>query len=148
MVTEVANSKLLLVSMAQARKERMNMRPEIISPELIEEICNYIAAGYSYAQSAKLAGIAESTFFRWKNLGQFGDADPAYQLFFIEVQEASEFSEGEALQLVRSAAIRERNWKAAAWFLERRFPEKYEKRNLPKAPLNPPDEGGAALSVA
>ena len=124
------------------------MRPEIITPELVEEICNYIAAGYSYAQSAKLAGIAESTFFRWKNLGQLEDAEHIYQLFCIEVQEASEFSEGEALQLVRSAAIRERNWKAAAWFLERRFPEKYERRNLPKGPINPPDEGGSALSVA
>ena len=124
------------------------MRPEKITPELIEEICNYIAAGYSYAQSAKLAGIAESTFFRWKTFGQLEGAETIYQLFCIEVQEASEFSEGEALQLVRSAAIRGRNWKAAAWFLERRFPEKYEKRNLPKAPISPPDEGGAALSVA
>jgi len=118
------------------------MRPEIITQELIAEICNYIAAGYSYAQSAKLAGIAESTFFRWKMLGQDEESELIYQLFFLEVQEASDFSEGEALQLIRSSAMRERNWRAAAWFLERRFPEKYEKRPLPKEPSTPITEGG------
>ena len=101
------------------------MRPEIITRELIQEICNYIAAGHSYANSAKLAGIAESTFFRWRAEGQLEGADAIYQAFYLMVEEASAFSESEALQLIRSSANRDRNWRAAAWFLEKRFPDTY-----------------------
>jgi hypothetical protein len=121
------------------------MRPEIITQDLIKEVCNYIAAGFSYSTAAKLAGIAESTFFRWRAMGKLEGAEDIYKIFYIEVEEASAFSEAEALQLVRSSAIKERNWRAAAWFLERRFPEKYQKRSsaLDSDKSNNPD--GEAL---
>jgi hypothetical protein len=119
------------------------MRPEIITRELLEEICNYIAAGYSYSAAAKLAGIAESTFFRWRSMGQLEGAEDIYKVFYIEVEEASAFSEAEALQLVRSSAIKDRNWRAAAWFLERRLPEKYQRRSKIPESGKPGDDGGA-----
>jgi transposase len=122
------------------------MRPEIITRKLIEEICNYIAAGYSYSAAAKLAGIAESTFFRWRAMGQLEGAEEIYVVFYLEVEEASAFSEAEALQLVRSAAIKERNWRAAAWFLERRFPERYQKRNSLPDSDKPENFEGVALA--
>lgn len=55
------------------------------------------------------------------------NCDPIYIYFATEVEAASQFSEFEALQIERSAAIISRNWKAATWFLEKRFPEKYRK---------------------
>ncbi len=119
------------------------MRPEIITRELIAEICNYIAAGFSYSAAAKLAGIAESTFFRWRAMGQLDGVEDIYKVFYIEVEEASAFSEAEALQLVRSSAIKDRNWRAAAWFLERRLPEKYQRRNKVSESDKPEDEGGS-----
>ena len=87
------------------------MRPEVITNELIDEICNHIAAGFSYAVAAKLAGISESTFFRWLAKGQMDETNEIYMLFYLKVQEASEFSEAEALQLVRATATKDRNWK-------------------------------------
>lgn len=122
------------------------MRPEIITRELIGEICNYIAAGYSYSAAAKLAGIAESTFFRWRAMGQLEGAEDIYVVFYLEVEEASAFSEAEALQLVRSSAIKERNWRAAAWFLERRFPEKYQKRIASLDSDKPDNLGGVTIA--
>jgi hypothetical protein len=73
-----------------------------------------VGAGHAYAKSAKLAGMAESTFFRWCTMGQLEVAEDIYTIFYIETQDASDFSESEALQLVRSSAILERNWRAAA----------------------------------
>ena len=68
-------------------------------------------------------------------MGQLEGAEDIYTIFYIETQAASDFSESEALQLIRSSAILERNWRAAAWFLERRFPDKYSKR-----PNQPPQD--------
>ena len=127
------------------RKET-KIRPQIITHELIEEICNNIAGGHSYAKAAKLAGISESTFFRWRTMGQMEGAEPIYSLFFCEILEASDFSESEALQLVRSSAILERNWRAAAWFLERRFPDKYAKRVNHQSPDSQMNENAMPIS--
>lgn len=104
------------------------MRSEKINPELVSAICEDIAKGFSYEKAALNNGISASTFFRWLKLGKTTDSDPIYQHFAKEVKAASEFSEDEALQIVRSAATIGRNWKASAWFLEKRFPDKYGKR--------------------
>ena len=103
------------------------MRPEKISYELIALICEDIARGFSYDKAAQNNGIAASTFFRWLRKGHEGGYEDVFKHFAREVKAASEFSEDEALQLIRSAATIGRNWKASAWFLEKRFPEKYGK---------------------
>ena len=103
-------------------------RPEKITQVLTDSICEDIARGFSYEQAANRNGIAASTFFRWMQIGRKADAELLYREFARRVDEASDFSEAEALQLVRSSAIVNRNWKASAWFLERRFHHKYGKR--------------------
>ena len=108
------------------------MRPEKISYELINPICEDIARGFSYDKAAQNNGIAASTFFRWLRKGHEDGAEDVYKHFATEVKAASEFSEDEALQLIRSAATIDRNWKASAWFLEKRFSEKYGKGSKDK----------------
>jgi transposase len=103
------------------------VRPEKISYGLIEAICADIARGFSYDRAAQNNGIAASTFFRWLREGHESGAEEIYKHFAREVKAASDFSEDEALQLIRSAATIDRNWKASAWFLEKRFPDKYGK---------------------
>jgi transposase-like protein len=103
-------------------------RPNKISEELISAICEDIARGYSYDQAAQRNGIAASTFFRWMQLSKDPSSETIYSDFAKRVCEASEFSADEALQLIRSAAVINRNWKAAAWSLEHRFPEQFSGR--------------------
>jgi len=104
------------------------MRPQKINSQLIDAICEDIAQGFTYDQAAQRNGISASTFFRWMLKAKDPDCDPIFIHFAAEVEAASQFSEYEALQIVRSAAIINRNWKAASWFLEKRFPEKYGRR--------------------
>lgn len=112
------------------------MRPEKISYEIIEAICEDIAKGFSYDKAAQNNGIAASTFFRWMRKGHEVDSEQIYKDFVQSVKSASEFSEDEALQLIRSAATIGRNWKASAWFLEKRFPDKYGRRLNDKSRTN------------
>ena len=55
-------------------------------------------------------------------------SEKIYKDLVERVSEACEFSEIEALQVLRQASMKESNWRAAAWILERRHPEKYGKR--------------------
>ena len=61
------------------------------------------------------------------------------------MEEASAISEAEALQLVKSSATKERNWRIADWFLERRFPERYQKRSSALDSDKPNNPEGEAL---
>lgn len=103
-------------------------RPIKITEELIEEICDLIAEGHTFAEAARFRRVGQSTFFRWMAMGKQDDAAPIYKELVTRVRETAELSELEALQVIRSSDIRNNNCKGAMWLLERRFPEKYGKR--------------------
>lgn len=111
----------------EQNKANRTGRPRKLNAVLIEEICDLIAEGYSFAEAARIRLVGESTFYNWMSLGRSETAEPIYKELVSKVEEAAEFSEVEAIQALRISAIKHRNWKAAAWILERRFPEKYAK---------------------
>ena len=111
-------------------KNSRSGRPNKLNKVLIEEICDLIAEGYPFAEAARMRRISESSFFSWMAMGRKENAEPIYKELVAKVEEASEFSESELIQAMRSSAIRDRNWRSAAWMLERRFPEKYGRQRL------------------
>lgn len=87
------------------------------SPEIDAAILAKIADGSTQTDAAQAVGIHRTTLSRWKS------ADP-------ELAEAMERAESEAkaklLQLVLSSAGGEDpDWRAAAWILERRWPDEF-----------------------
>ena len=110
-------------------RRRQMARPSKLTHELIQALCENIAQGFTYDRAARNNNIAVSTFHDWMRKGREENAEPLYKELVEAVAKAAEYSEDEALQQVRSAAIIDRNWKAAAWFLERRFPTRYGRNN-------------------
>lgn len=104
-------------------------RPPKLTYDMIEKIADLIVMGKPIAVAANLAGISESTIYRWLALGKKKGANKIYKELVERVYEACEFSEFEALQVLRQATLEGSNWRAAAWILERRHPEKYGKRS-------------------
>lgn len=104
-------------------------RPPKLTHEMIEKIADLIVIGKPISVAANLAGISESTIYRWLSMGKKKGASKIYRDLVERVYEACEFSEFEALQVLRQATLEGSNWRAAAWILERRHPEKYAKRS-------------------
>lgn len=104
-------------------------RPPKLTHDMIEKIADLIVMGKPIAVAANLAGISESTIYRWLALGKKKEANKIYKELVERVYQACEFSEFEALQVLRQATLEGSNWRAAAWILERRHPEKYGKRS-------------------
>lgn len=77
-----------------------------------------LAAGNTRRAAARLAGIDSSTLYAWMK------ADPALS---SAVESAEAGAEREAVAAVK-AAFGE-SWQAAAWFLERRYPAEYGRRD-------------------
>lgn len=87
------------------------------TPEIVKKLCHAIELGATYELAAKYAGISYETFNEWrKTKPQFSE----------QLNEA----EGKAtvgwLTFIEGSAA-EGQWQAAAWKLERRYPQDYGK---------------------
>ena len=104
-----------------------SMAEKKYSKKLQQEICRHIATGLNKKDAAYLAGIVESTLYRW--------LDPEDKLNPLAPKQCKEFSES-----IKKAEIKDKqkrikriskhgkvDWQADAWMLEHRFLDEFGK---------------------
>ena len=117
-------------------------RPTKLTPDVIEDICNWLKLGYYQEDASTMAGISPSTIYDWMKKGDEGQKAlesgtssslPAiqedgeveivdmYSEFSEAVKKARAEAEGAHLRNIRRAADNG-TWQASAWWLERSFP--------------------------
>lgn len=122
----------------------MGGRPTRYSDALGDRICMWIAGGMPIATSCMQEGIGRATFYDWKARAKVGE-EP-FATFFRAVDQALARSEVAVMQSVVAAA--RENWKAGAWWLERRFPKRYGQRQHVKLEKAPGEMTDAELDAA
>lgn len=100
-------------------------RPSKLTPETQAHIVQAIEVGATYELAAQYGGVAYNTFNEWMKKG-----DAAKSGRYREFYEAVKSAEGKAaikwLALIDKAATD--TWQAAAWKLERRYPNTFGRR--------------------
>lgn len=123
----------------RARGTGKRGRPSKLSPDAIAQLENMIRAGATADVAATAAGISRGTFYRWLKTGEKARAGTQARDLFDRVGRAR--AESETVLVARIAgAANKGSWQAAAWLLERRFPERWMKpteRPLPDTPAQP-----------
>lgn len=94
-------------------------RPPVLDREKRAQIVAIIGVGCSQNVAAQYVGCSPSTIQRT------AERDPA---FADELSKAKSNAELSLVKNIRDAAKKEQYWRAAAWALERGFPEKYARR--------------------
>ena len=97
-------------------------RPTKFTEETRKKILWALRLGNYRKTAAEYAGISERTLGDWLLQGSEQE-DTDFGDFRKEVLEAEQAAEVRALGVIQQAA--NRDWKAAAWYLERKFPERY-----------------------
>jgi hypothetical protein len=96
-------------------------RPTKYNDERAAKILEALRLGVPQSTAITYGGIAEATYYRWLSDAQKPDAPP----HLVEFREAVKAARAEAE--VRSVAVIQnasrKTWQAAAWFLERSFPQ-------------------------
>jgi hypothetical protein len=89
-------------------------RPTKYTPETVQKLTQAIELGATYELACNYAGIEYSTFSKWK-------------LNKPELVDAVRLAEGKAAVkwLAKIEAAAADHWQAAAWKLERRYPQDY-----------------------
>jgi len=86
--------------------------------EITKEICDSLESGNGRIKTAKIAGIHYSTFLDWmKKHSEFSDA--------VKKAEKAGRQEVRDTMLDRIRKHSEKSWQAAAWILERMFPDEF-----------------------
>ena len=99
-------------------------RPTKLTPKLQERIAGFVRAGAYVETAAAAAGVSKVTLYAWLKRGA-ADEGP-FAAFAEAIEEAQALAEMRDLALIGKAA--ETEWTAAAWRLERKFPDRYGRR--------------------
>lgn len=107
-------------------------RPSKLTDETIEKIKNAIKLGTTLYRAGELAGVSSNTVRVWMRQGEKDIADgkrTRHSRLVEGVQEmtakVASLVEGSVLH----AALHDRDIKASTWWLERRLPEEYGRRD-------------------
>jgi transposase len=92
-----------------------------LSEEVADQIIGYVRAGNSLKVAAAAAGVGESTLHGWRTLPR-----APYREFAERLEKAIAQAEIRNVAIVEQAATQ--SWQAAAWWLERRYPDRWAMR--------------------
>lgn len=108
-------------------------RPNKLTPEIQAKICDAIRAGAYVETAAALAGISKDTFYRWLKKGARAKSGK-FKAFNEAVHKAMAEAEFQDIMIIANAA--KVDWKAAAWKLERKYPERWARKDRSDVNLN------------
>ncbi len=115
-----------------------------LTPELIEQAAKLIAGGNYASTVFQMLGVGESTWYRWLEKGRDSKGRSIYREFWESIQKAEAAAEARAVSGVMAAG--RRNWTAYAWYLERKFPDRWGHKAKIQQEISGP--GGQPVSVA
>ena len=119
------------------------MKPKI-TEDLIKIICELKGKGMSNKDICMAVGIHEATLYRWLN-------KPSARLHRVlseEFKKAEARYKQELLDTIRGAALAKRQYRtAAAWLLERKYPEEFGRPETRKTAVETEDAPKIVLGV-
>lgn len=98
-------------------------RPRKDTKEIMDKVLKGIKAGLSYEGACGLARISFNTFNRWRLEGEKAESGKYWE-FLKELRNAEAIAEAEQLKRIKN----DPDTKYACWILERRFPDRWGKK--------------------
>lgn len=101
----------------------MSRRTKCTAP-VIEAICITLKAGMTFESACECGGVSKQTGYDWLKRG--GNGEEPFLTFSDAVKKAQALGEYALVRTIQDATVK--HWQAAAWLLERRFPERWGRR--------------------
>ena len=97
-------------------------RPLTLTPDVSRRIIEAIESAMPVREACRLGGVGESTYYAWMARAQAPDAPAELLEFRAAIAEARACAQERLVNTVQVASLDPKNWRAAAWLLERRYP--------------------------
>lgn len=99
-----------------------------IDPDVQSKLVEAIELGSTYELAAQYAGVSYRTLRNWITRAE-NDEEECFVHFLHALKEAEGKGAFSLLRKINTAAG-DGNWQAAAWILERRYPESYGRQRI------------------
>lgn len=110
--------------------------PRKLTADLQDRICELIRAGVPIDVASRALGISETTYHAWRERGKKkGRANKPHRDFLAATDTAR--AESEANLVAQITRQTKTSWRAAAWLLEHRHPERW----VPEKPATDDGDG-------
>lgn len=119
----------------------MTGRPTKLTPQVQARIVQAIVGGNDITVAAAYAGISKTTFYAWLERGRKAKTGP-FADFVDAIEKAQADAEARNVALIAKAA-QDGTWTAAAWWLERKYPERWGRKERQQIE----HEGGVTIRV-
>ena len=97
-------------------------RPLTLTAEITRRIVEAIENALPVREACRLSGVGESTYYVWLAKAEDPDAPAEYLEFRAAIASARACAQERLVSTVQVASLDPKNWRAAAWLLERRYP--------------------------
>lgn len=108
---------------------RKQGRPTKLTDDVQERILKAVQTGNWLETASAFAGVDASTVRRWVAKGEAEDAEEPYRSFCAAIKQARAEAEIRSVTLIQKAA-QDGTWQAAAWYLERSYPDRWGRHRL------------------
>jgi len=123
-----------------------------LTDELIEKAKNYIAFGMTAEDTYTVLSVSKGSWFSWLKRGKeaaennYPKKDAIFRRFYETIEKAKLAREITYIERIDKASNDE--WRAAAWLLEKLYPEKYAKRAIEAKVQHSGAVGSVNISVS
>ena len=97
----------------------------MLVPVVVDALLAALAERCTVADACWVAGVSDRTYRRWRARGEAGEG--AFSAFLSAVRRTRALARRDALAIIREAAGRD--WRAAAWLVERADPGNWSARS-------------------
>lgn len=102
-------------------------RPPKLTDEIQDEIVELLRAGNYIETACAVAGVSKKTFYEWMKKANQSKRKTRYTEFRNAVKKAQAWSEARDVTII--AKHGEKSWQAAAWRLERKYPDRWGRKD-------------------
>lgn len=136
----MTTTKAIEAAAASVPTDSPARKPTALTPELAERLVTYLKGGNHLEVACRAAGVTRDTFNTWMHRAR--DGEEPFNGFALQVDEAMALAEVNDLAVIQRAS--QETWSAAAWRLERRYPQRWSKKE--RTEISGPD--GAPIQSA
>jgi transposase len=105
-------------------------RKTLLYSESKDRLLDAITKGLTINDACEYAGISEQTYYNWLNKDVSSIKNEEDKKKYLEFLESLKKAQSECQMYCLDFLMKDKSWQSKAWVLERRFPDRWAKKDM------------------
>ena len=101
-----------------------------LQDDIQHRLISAIEKGLTIVDACEYAGISEKTYYNWLNKNTDEIKDEEERKKFVQFLQDIKKAQSECQMYCLDFIMKDKSWQSKAWLLERRFPDRWAKKDM------------------